>query len=185
MPIPANVKPGDFYLVSFDGKNPNISDPNKWLKNGGAIRLGQWLNGDGFGQYEHAGIYVGSGKVIEASNNGTVLTDWHYDNNDVRWSSGIIDLTDAQRTHIVNAAHGYIGTPYSWPDYAAIAAKRLHIKPLDKALAGYVESTKSMICSQLVARCYLDGGAPLYDYWSGYVTPGDLNNLLDEKSKHK
>jgi cell wall-associated NlpC family hydrolase len=194
MPIPTNAKPGDFLLVSFDGKNPDYSDVNHWLMNGGFIRLGQLLNGDGFSEFEHAAIYVGdktpdglvyqSPVIIEAQNTGTAVADAHrYDNLETRWSSRIINLTDAQRDAIVRAAFGYVGTPYSWPDYAALAAKRLHISPLDKALEGYVKSTKHMICSQVVARCYLDGGAPLYDYWSGYVTPGDLNNLLDEKSK--
>ena len=43
MPIPLNAKPGDFLLVSFDGKNPNISDPKKWAMNGGLIRIGRRL----------------------------------------------------------------------------------------------------------------------------------------------
>jgi cell wall-associated NlpC family hydrolase len=183
--IPANVKPGDFYLVSFDGKNPNIKETGKWLKHGGAIRLAQFVAGEGFSQYEHAGIYVGNGKVIEASNGGTVVTDWHYDDQDVEWSSGIIEPTVEQRLKIVNAAYGYVGTPYSWPDYAAIAAKKLHLLPATKNLKDYVATSKHMICSQLVDQVYQDAGYHLFDdgRWPGYVMPGSLHNLLAEKSK--
>jgi cell wall-associated NlpC family hydrolase len=189
MGIPANAKPGDFLLVSFDGKDPNLSDVQHWLTHGGLIRIGQWLNGDGFGQYEHAAVYVGnmapngqkytSPALVEAQSSGVNVADAHrYDHLDTLWSSGIIDLTDAERVAIVNAAHSYVGVPYSWADYAALATKRLHISPLDMALENYVKSTKHMICSQVVARSYLDGHHPLYDYWSGYVTPGDLRNYL-------
>ena len=187
MPIPVNAKPGDFFLVSFDGKNPNIGDPNKWFKNGGLIRIGQWANGDGFGQYEHAATYVGDGKIIEAQNTGVNWADAsRYDDNDTFWSSGIINPTDSQRAAIVNAAKGYVGTPYSWPDYAALAAKRLHLLPATKALKDYVASTKHMICSQVVDQEYQDAGYQLFDdgRWPGYVTPGSLYNLLVSKSKN-
>lgn len=181
MPIPANVKPGDFFLVSFDGKNPNISDPNHWLMHGGFIRIGQWANGDGFSQFEHAGLYVGSGKIIEAQNTGTKIADVHrYDNNETLWSSGIINPTDKQRAAICKAAYGYVGTPYSWPDYWALAAKRLHLGPLVPGLKNYVANTGHMICSQVVDQCYDDGGYHLFHdkRWPGYVTPGSLYNRL-------
>lgn len=181
MPIPANVKPGDFFLVSFDGKNPNIGDPKHWLMHGGFIRLGQWANGDGFSEFEHAGLYVGNGKIIEAQNTGTAIADAHrYDGNETFWSSGIINPTDTQRAAICKAAYGYVGTPYSWPDYAALAAKRLHLGPLVPGLKDYVADTKHMICSQVVDQCYQDGRYQLFNdkRWPGYVTPGSLYNLL-------
>jgi cell wall-associated NlpC family hydrolase len=178
--IPTIAKPGDFYLVSFDGKNPNIKDPKHWLLSGGAIRIGQLAAGEGFSEFEHAGIYIGNGRVIEAANTGTELNQWHYDSHEVMWSSGIINPTDAQRTLIVNAAHGYVGTPYSWPDYAAIAAHHLHLLPATNALKNYVASTKHMICSQLVDQCYEDAAYHLFNdgRWPGYVMPGSLYNLL-------
>jgi hypothetical protein len=187
--FPANLKPGDFFLVSFDGKNPNIgNDVNHWLMHGGWIRLGQWANGDGFAQYEHAGLYVGDGKIIEAQNKGTAIADVHrYDNNDVRWSSGIINPTVEQRIAICHAAYGYVGTPYSWPDYYALAAKRLHLTLSAPALKDYVASTKHMICSQVVDQCYEDSGYHLFNdgRWPGYVTPGSLNSLLDNPPRHQ
>lgn len=184
MPMPIDALPGDFFLVSFDGKNPNLSDPNKWFMNGGLIRLGQWANGSGFSQYEHAGIYIGDGKVIEAQNGGVKIADVHkYDNMDTRWSTGIIKPTNEQRAHIVNAAKGYVGTPYSWVDYGALAAKRLKLGVLVPGLKGYVANSKRLICSQLVDQVYQDAGFHLFNdhRWPGYVTPGDLNNRLDGK----
>jgi cell wall-associated NlpC family hydrolase len=183
--IPANAKPGDFFLVSFDGKNPNITDPNKWLSHGGLIRLGQWANGDGFDQYEHAAIYLGNNQIVEASNSGTILTSYHYTRNDTMWSSGLISLSDPQRAAVVKAAHGYVGTPYSWPDYAALAAHTLHLLPATKALKDYVASTKHMICSQLVDQCFEDAGWHLFNdkRWPGYVTPGSLYHLLSSLKK--
>lgn len=181
MIIPANAKPGDFFLVSFDGANPNLGKGiNKWLMGGGFIRIGQWANGDGFAQYEHAAVYVGGNKIVEASNNGTVLTDYHYTENDTMWSSGIVNPTNAQRTMICNAAHGYVGTPYSWPDYAALTAHHLHLSFGSDALRNYVASSKHMICSQEVDKCYQDANYKLFDdnRWNGYVTPGSLYNLL-------
>lgn len=183
MDTPINAKPGDFFLVSFDGPNPNLTDVPYWLSHGGAIRIGQYLDGGGFAQFEHAAIYVGGGKVIQASNNGVNLSDIrtaHKSNNDLTfWSSGLINPTDAQRAAIVKAAHGYIGTPYSWVDYAAIAAHHLDILGADKALKDYVASSKHMICSQLVDQCEADAGVHLFDNrWAGYVTPADLYNLL-------
>lgn len=187
MMIPANAKPGDFFLVSFDGKNPNLTNLKTWAMDGGLVRIGQWANGEGFGQYEHAAIYVGGGQVVEAANTGTLQRAYRYADNDTMWSSGIISPSDVQRQAIVQAAKGYVGTPYSWPDYAAIAAHTLHLLPATKWTKDYVASTKHMICSQVVDQCYQDANYQLFDdkRWPGYVTPGSLFNLLVRESAKK
>lgn len=149
---------------------------------GKLIRVGQWLNGSGFADYEHAFIYVGqaggltpiSDAIIEAEPSGAHLTALHYSG--VLWSSGIIHPTDAQRSAIVNAALSYVGVGYSVADYFSLAARRLHIPA--PHLKAFVASSGHMICSQLVARCYANAGCPLYDRWTGYTTPGDLAQLL-------
>jgi uncharacterized protein YycO len=162
MKVPSNVKTGDFGLVHMGGRGGRL------------IRLGQYLNGSGFADYEHAFVYIGNGLIVEAEPSGAKAVPLHYQN--VLWSSGIINPTDDQRQAIAEAADGYVGTPYSIADYFALAARRFHIPA--PHLRAYVATSKHMICSQLVAKCYADAGCPLYDRWTGYVTPGDLCKLL-------
>jgi uncharacterized protein YycO len=162
--------PGDFELTHISGSV------------GIGIRIGQFLNGDGFKDFEHARLYLGDGKCIEAEPGGARVADVRlYDSVSHRWSTGIIQLTDAERAKIVAAGYSYVGVPYSFADYFALAADRLHIPA--PHLDTYVKSTGHMICSQLVARCYFDAGHPLFAGWTGDVTPGDLTNLLDRLSK--
>ena len=140
------------------------------------IRVGQWLNGDGFANYEHAVIYIGGGWLVEAEPGGArkrLITE--YDN--ILWSTGGQILTLSQSVDIANVAIGYIGVPYSFLDYTAIAAHRLDL-PVP-GLYNYIKTTKHMICSQLVDQCYHDAGVHLFtdDRWPGFVTPEDLYNL--------
>lgn len=59
------------------------------------------------------------------------------------------------------AARHYIGVPYSFLDYAAIAAHHLHMP--SAALRRYVSSTKHMICSQLADQAMSDAGFHVFD----------------------
>ncbi|GAA4855521.1 hypothetical protein GCM10023235_36310 [Kitasatospora terrestris] len=160
--------PGDFAVVRMGGRAGRL------------IRIGQWLNGDGFADYEHAFVYVGVGELVEAQPGGAELRPLSvYDGHPVLWSTGRVPLTDSQRDQIVAAARRYIGVPYSLLDYAALAAARLHL-PIGPVLRRYVADTRHMICSQLVDQCYQDAGVHLFSdgRWPGYVTPADLANLL-------
>jgi cell wall-associated NlpC family hydrolase len=161
--VPTLVKPGDFGLV------PVAGDVGK------TIRVLQWMDGTGFSNYEHAFVYVGGGMIVEAETTGAAYRPFHY-GDEVLWSSGIIVPTAIQRANIEHAAIRYQGTPYSYLDYASLVAKRLHAP--GHVLEDYIKSTGHMICSQLVAACYRDAGCPLYDTWTGNVTPGDLYDLL-------
>ena len=148
------------------------------------IRVGQTLNGDSESQYQHARLYLGNKKIVEAEPGpgGARIADWDPKDSGF-WSTGIISLTGEQRAKIVLAGLNYVGTRYSAADYFAMAAKRLHLGPLIPGLRNYVQTSKHMICSQLVDRCYLDAGVQLFDdkRWDGYVTPADLANLLLRK----
>lgn len=166
-------QPGDFGLVKMGGTG------GKW------IRIGQFAAGvlanDGTEDenYQHAFIYMGGGDIVEAEPGGAKRTQIHYSN--VLWSTGIIPLDFAQRMLIVEAAKKYVGTQYSAADYFAIAALRLHAGVLVPGLKKYVESSKHMICSQLVDQCYKDAGIRLFndDRWPGYVMPSSLAGLLN------
>ncbi len=147
---------------------------------GRLIRIGQWLNGDGFADYEHAFVYVGDGDLVQAEPGGAVLaplTD--YDGRPTLWSTGHIPLDDEQRRAVVAAARGYLGVPYSMTDYLALAAHRFRL-PVSPLVKDYVADTRHMICSQLVDQCYRDAGVRLFTdaRWPGYVTPADLAGLL-------
>ncbi|HET7638346.1 MAG TPA: hypothetical protein VFK47_06335, partial [Ktedonobacteraceae bacterium] len=137
--------PGDFGLVTIEG---NV---------GKLIRFGQWLNGDGFSNYEHAFIYIGHGQIIEAEPGGARIAQLsEYDGRSIRWSSGLIDLTDDERTKLVEWAVGKLNAPYSFLDYLAIALYRFHIKL--PYLTKIVEDEDRLICSVLVADDYANIG---------------------------
>lgn len=168
-PAPAPLpRPGDFAVVRMHGTP------------GALIRVGQWLNGDGFANVEHAFVLVGDDALVEAEPGGARVTPLTaYDPSGLHWSAGHIQLTSDQRAAIVAAAHRYLGTPYSFLDYGALAAHRFRL-PGSGLLKGYVADTRHMICSQLVDQCYRDAGVHLFrdGRWPGYVTPADLNRLL-------
>jgi hypothetical protein len=169
-----NPGAGDFQLVKMGGRPGEI------------IRLLQWANGDGFADFEHVRIFLaltkqpGMGLFFEAQPGGAVLHEHSIDvgNGGTFWSTGRIRLTADQRAGICAAAQHYaaLKVGYSSADYAALVAARLNI-PVP-GLEDYIADSGHMICSQAVARCYWDGGHPLFDRWTGDTTPGDLWKLL-------
>jgi cell wall-associated NlpC family hydrolase len=159
-------RPGDIGLVRIKG----------WV--GWLIRILQWFNGDGFSQYEHAFIVLEDGMLIEAMPGGAQIVSLdEYAGEDVLYVSPA-GLTDADRQRICAEARKYEDVPYSFVDYAAIAAHRLHLPY--PGLRVFVESSAHMICSQLVDQSYRDAGIKLFsdERWAGYVTPGSLNKRL-------
>jgi len=158
-------EPGDFGLVSIEGGVGKL------------IRFGQWLNGDGFTNYEHAFIYVGNGKIVEAEPGGALISELaKYDGRPVLWSTGIVNLSHIQRNSIITRAILQEGIPYSFLDYLAIALYRLGIKY--PRVAKRVEDSDHLICSQLVALDYSEVGSPLTEYPPYLVTPGRLAEYL-------
>ena len=154
---------------------------------GRAIRAAQWLDGDGFADYEHAVICVGCetrtvrgrkqmlAKCVGAQPGGADI-EYYGAQDDMVWSR--FNLSTGERAKIKDAALSYYGTPYSFADYAAIGAHRLHVPA--PGLKTYIASSKHMICSQLVDQCYQDAGLQLFrdGRWPGLVTPGDLDQLI-------
>jgi hypothetical protein len=171
-------EPGDFACVPVGG----LAGP--------LISFGEWLNGSAFGHYDHAYIYVGNpagrpparyGYKAQAEPGGAQIRPLNsYADQDLGalWSTGKIALTPAQRDAIVAAALRYLGTPYSFLDYAALAAHRLGVPA--PGLRSYIASTGHVICSQYDDQCYADAGVHLFTdgRWPGYVTPADLAALV-------
>lgn len=159
--------PGDFGLTQISGGAGRL------------IRFGQWLNGDGFANFEHAFMYLGNGQIIEAEPGGARIRPvTEYAPQNVRWSTGHFSLTEVQRTRIVARARAFEGVPYSFADYAALAAHRLRI-PVP-GLKKYIYNSGHEICSQIVDVCYQAAPFQLFtdDRWPGYVTPGALYELI-------
>jgi hypothetical protein len=158
------VKPGDFGLTQIHGGV------------GVAIRVGQWLMGDGFADYQHAFVLVSNSAVVEAEPGGARLAHLaEYDLARVAWYSCPPESAEG----ICQNALALLGTPYSFLDYAALAAVRLGA-PAALVLRRYVASTGHMICSQLVDEAYRRAGVHLYDdgRLPGDVTPLDLDALI-------
>lgn len=65
-------------------------------------------------------------------------------------------LDNSQGVEIATAARGYIDTPYSFADYAAILG--LHMGIDNGAVRRYVTSSGHMICSQLADQSLSDAG---------------------------
>lgn len=156
---------GDFGLVPIPGIG------------GLLVRIGQWLNGDGFTQYEHAFVYVGDNQIVEAGPSGSHLSSLdEYPYKSIAWYSA----PEARGRDIANVARGLIRIPYSWADYLALAAVRFRLPFSTKILRKYVADSGHMICSQLVDEAYQRAGVQLFDdgRLPGDVTPGDLYRLI-------
>lgn len=158
--------PGDIGLTQISG---NV---------GRGIRFGQWLDGDGFADYEHAFVYTGAGHIIEAEPSGardSMLS--RYDAARIAW----LRCPSDYRVQVAQSARTHVGVPYSFLDYAAIAAHRAHVPT--PGLRSYIDSTGHMICSQLADRAAMNGGWHLFDdgRWPGDVTPGSLWKLYDKQ----
>jgi uncharacterized protein YycO len=144
---------------------------------GRLIRFGQWLNGDGFTTWEHAFISIGGGLIVEAEPGGARVAHAS-EYSTVHWCHGLASLANSiQLENTEVYAKHYVGVPYSFADYLALSAHRLHIPAPD--LQRYISTSRHMICSQLVDACYAQSGIKLFKdgRWAGDVTPGDLYQL--------
>lgn len=156
---------GDLGCVSIKG---DIG----WL-----IKLGERLNGDKFAQFQHAFVALGGGQIVEAEPGGARIADLsEYDARTIVW----VRCPDPYRRGVADAARQFaeqkIG--YSFLDYAAIAAHRIHL-PIP-GLRRYIASTKHMLCSQLDVEAARRGGwGILQPDWPGYVTPAEIAALAE------
>ena len=161
-------RPGDIGLTQISGAG------------GKAIRLAQWLNGDGFKDFEHAFVVTSVGSdgtvwIVEAMPGGAEhVANWHS-----APKVHYLRCPDQYRTGVARAALDCANrkVPYSIADYFSLAAHRLHIPA--PHLRSYIRSRGHMMCSQLADYCALKGGWHLFEdgRWEGDVTPADLENL--------
>jgi hypothetical protein len=181
-PAPVAVtrpRPGDFCCVPVSGPV------------GVGITVGQWLDGDRFQFYDHAEIYVGKAdaagpfgytvSTYPAGGGKRALPCAAWELPGSLWSSGLIDLTGAQRTGITAWAVQHQDVRYSFADYGALALHMMHVPA--PGLREYIASTKHQICSQYVDTAYRLNGVQLFGdgRWPGYVKPGDLARMLQAR----
>jgi hypothetical protein len=140
--------------------------------------------------FEHAITYIGvmptlgglvnHDMILEAEPGGARVTAFHYNPDDVLWSTDnpTLDLNQVQRQTTKYKATYYKNTPYSYLDYVAQGDHRLGI-PFPR-LRTYIEDTGHMICSQCVDQVRQDQGSHLFndERWPGYVDPLDLAILI-------
>lgn len=145
------------------------------------IAIGQRLNGASKedARYTHALIAIGDGTIVQAESGGVASdTEKSLSSTTVKWWFPPI-ATDAEGRAAASDALDIIGTQYSWLDYAAVVAKHFHMLSLTRDLDTIVDTSKRMICSQLVDEAYKRAGVHLFvDHRRpGDVTPADLAKL--------
>jgi cell wall-associated NlpC family hydrolase len=173
--------PGSFFLTRIGGRT------GWWVGTAQAVcgMPSRWT---------HAGVVLGGGTIIQAQPGGAVIapladllrrphvvSDAPVRLAVAQFARGLshplqVDAYEHDlRADVVDAARAFEGIPYSFADYAALAA--LHLHAPSTRLRRYVQASGHLICSALVDRVYSDVGIHLYDdgRYPGDVTPADLD----------
>lgn len=195
----SDLRPGDILTTPTYGAwyDHYIGELIRW---GTATqdRTGKWVDAP----VNHAAVYVGDGKIVEAKPHGAILSNWNTYGSDAEWSTGGIGqrqldgslkrltLTYAQRNEIAEHARALVGTPYNFLDLVAIGVgqKRIHLeefidpeKPLSEQpwwVQRLVREDR-LICSQLVDLSFERSAVQLLadGRVPGLVSPNDLRGL--------
>ncbi len=124
----------------------------------------------------HAGVYVGDGRIVEAQPAGAAFNQVDaYPN--ARWSH--VPLSGVQRQAIVAEAVALIGTPYSWVDVVCIGLADLFGWSVPEPIRHRLRGKGELMCSQLVDTAYLRAGVHLFNdgRLPGDVAPSDLERF--------
>jgi len=150
-------KLGDYFVVHTTG----------W-----AARLIQFGTGS---KWNHAGIYIGDGQVIEARPNGVKIRSIdQYSSFPIIWSNE--PLTEVQRKNLIKFAKTFENEKYGIGSIIALAFKCLGLSVLPLNILA--EKEKRVICSQLVACSYSHIKIKLTTKPHALVTPADLAKRL-------
>ncbi len=170
--VPENAKPGDFAVVHVVGPLGNY------------LSYAEWLMGDTNLSYDHALLYIGDGKCIEAMPWGVAVDSMNHPMHmlytNYLWSTDHLFPTNKQRVDICKAANGYVGTPYNYLEWIAALAWMFKTPFWYQCLPNVMDS-HLLMCSQLVAQSWQDGGYPLCGgRYAAYISPADLGTFCLE-----
>lgn len=146
---------------------------------GSAIRVGQFLNHDGFSEWEHAFTLLPGNRILEAEPGGSRVVPLRYSN--VYWCWGIYGKVlplwaknPGNYDRLEMVAEQLKHVPYSFLDYGSLTLHHFGINP--PGLRNYIRDSGHQICSQLADDFYMRLGAQVFTdkRWQGDVTPGAL-----------
>jgi hypothetical protein len=172
-PDGTEILPGTIGLTLIGGEVGKLIHLGQFLAETPAD---EWLKPDDEPPYEHAFVYLGDGKIIEAEPGGARIADVT-EYSTVYWCTHIAaQFTPAAIEVASHSALDFEGVKYSFLDYFALAARRLYLFPLYPLLKRRVASSKHMICSQLCDAAYRINGMQIFKdkRWPGDVMPMDL-----------
>jgi len=124
--------------------------------------------------YDHAFIYAGDGRIIEAQPGGCREVPLSTYAGYPMLADTDESLTDEQRKRVVAKATALLGVPYGYLDIVRLGLSALGLRW--RWLTRAADNERAMICSQVVAAC---GQAAGVDWLCGQgspaaVTPGML-----------
>lgn len=156
---------------------PNVGDYFVVRTNGWA----GWLIRIGTGsKWNHAGIYIGDGKIVEARPVGVTISDLSkYDGMPILWNTAVDNVLPEVGQHIANRSKQFVGDKYGFWSIVNLALKILFLGWFPNMRRA--ENENSVICSQLVAWAYSVGGIKVSNKQHALVTPKILANRLTEK----
>ncbi|HEY6926576.1 MAG TPA: hypothetical protein VI653_24035 [Steroidobacteraceae bacterium] len=170
MSSPADLRPGDLMFTTIPGIGGKL------------IALGEKINDksvtwDVAKKVQHVGVVTSScyrwpprgaagPLLVQAMPAGAEEVEIGSD----YWNPSCIYVRPGYKSEytpprVAQFARSYIGVPYSFLDYAAIAGRHmLALKPTQRTLFDrYVSSTKHMICSQLADQALSDANFHVFD----------------------
>jgi hypothetical protein len=170
--LPANIKPGDIGLV---GRQPGRNVLDRFFE----TNIEFWTNSD----IDHAFIYVGHGRIVEAIRRISNSPVTNYGN--IFWSTGrlpaIDTATDAQRGQAVAYAFSRVGEGYNIAGLLAVGLYQRragHLVDGDEWWVRLLNADHMDFCSELVAKCWLAAGIELCKTQLPItISPGELYSL--------
>jgi len=130
-------------------------------------------------KWNHAGIYIGDGKIIEARPSGVKIDNLSkYDNHKIIWSNES-SLTEQERINLVNFVKGFENDGYGVWSIVALGFKCLGLSVLPANILA--EKENKVICSQLVAWAYSHVGVKVSKKRHALTRPKDLADRILKK----